>query len=158
MPLPSAFVTPPTSVCFQNLAETCHRAPSGSGFGSWVLAETMAVACICNMAILRPAMLLFDHASPSHPLQKRRLVTQSQFLQGTGGAACCIAARASYALAFRTPVSPLGLYSPSPQGRGVHNSREPQIIRLVTTLNRCLGTIFLVTNDSYGRSVHFGWV
>ena len=58
------------------------------------------------------------------------------------GATCCIAT-ASYALAFRTPVSPLGLYSPSPQGRRVHNSREPQIIRLVNTLNRCLGRSFL---------------
>ena len=52
----------------------------GLGPGSWRKQWPSPV-----FATWPSSSMLFDHASPSHPLQKRRLVTQSQFLQGTGG-------------------------------------------------------------------------
>ena len=148
MLLPPAFVTNTASVCFQNLAHSCHRTSPGSPLQSAISGNNARpFASHCH------SRALFDRASPSHPKAASGQWSLSHSFFFSSSVLHRWDNEPSHALAFRTPVPPLGLYRPSPQGRGVHSSPEPQINRPVNTLGRCLQMVFLVIGF-YGRSVH----
>ena len=143
MTLPLAFVTDTNLCLFPKSGR--NLPPCDSWFGVWVLSGGRTKQC--------PGPVFASWPSSDQPrclafasTPKAASGHSVTISQGNGAGWLLHSDSPSYALAFRTPVSPLGLYSPPPQGRRVHNSREPQIILLVNTLNRCLQMTFLLTH------------
>ena len=80
MLLPPAFVTNTASVCFQNLAHSCHRTSPGSPLQSAISGNNaQPFASHCH------SRALFDRASPSHPK-----TASGHSVTISSSAACCI--------------------------------------------------------------------